>query len=189
MRYLAIDFEYCNRQCTPLAYAIMIADYPSGNILYHSFGACERLIHEYDDITLQFWYKHPDSHQFLMDRGQGILPVHMERQLVSNIQYISQTFKNVFTVTDNLQDLFTLNSILAKHGKDSISYLNGHYRQCLCTWSFALGRLGNRARSQIGHIYDRREVSQNYFGLPHTASSCCAKILSSHFKVMDINAL
>ena len=187
MKYLAIDFEYCSSTYIPLAYAIMISDYPSGHVLYHTFGACERPITDYDDVTLKFWHAHPNSHQFLLDRGSGISPVDMERQLVSNINDISKTFDNIFVITDNVQDITSLNSILAKHGRKSVSYLNGHYRQCLCTWSFALGKLGKGARDKIANIDDRREVAQYYFGLPHTASSCCAKILSSHFKVMDVS--
>ena len=186
MKYLAIDFEYCDSKCTPLAYAIMISDYPSGKVLYHTFGACDRPMTDYDEVTLKFWHSHPDSHQFLLDRGRGILPATMQEQLVSNIDYISRTFSNVFVVTDNVQDISCLNSILGAHGMKTIFYLNGHYRQCLCTWSFALGRLGKGAREKIAHVKDTREVSEYYFGLKHTASSCCAKILSSHFKVMDM---
>jgi hypothetical protein len=193
--FMTIDFESINRRGDWLAYAIMLVNYPTGDILDIRESACYRKIEDYDKNTLAFWQKHNIAHQQLLINGKDKSAKVEEQLLCDYISNIMQKFPKVYLISDNPQhDLRLIDNMLLKHDFDPISVRGSYlYFQAICSWSFQTGVLTllNKKKEHIDsfraelNIHQTRRVD-DYFGPRHTPQSDCARIISSHFKILDI---
>jgi hypothetical protein len=192
---MTIDFEAIDTIGTWLGYGIIIAEYPSGKILDIQEQSCERNLQEYSPRTMEFWKQHQEAHDYLVNNGKGIYSEVAEQELCLYIVSILKKYPNIYLISDNPQyDIRLLDNLMQKHNHSPVSVRGKDlYFQCLCTWSFQNGILSllqkkpkdiNQVRNSLALCYDRHV--DGYFGPRHAPLADCARIISQHFKMLDI---
>lgn len=195
--FLTIDFESVTQTSKWFAYALMLVEYPSGKIVQCKEGGCKRVLSEYDVESKIFWNKHKNAHDYLLKKHENVSDdIEIEEfNLCSCIRQIIQDFPNVYIVSDNPQyDIRLLDNMLEKYNFPPISVRGPDiYYQCICTWSFQLATLAllDLKREDINnYLHNNKLLKQrqidSYFGLRHTPTADCARILNEHFQLMDI---
>lgn len=187
---MTVDFEAVNKKGTWFAYAIMVAEYPSGKLIDIKYSGCERDNKDYDEITHMFWNKHQKAHEQLINTGKGKIAEIEELLLCEYISEIVKKYPKIYVISDNPQyDIRLLDNMLQLYNFPPISVRgNKMYFQCICTWSFKMGIIALFGKNTIIDDMDTttdRQVDA-YFGPRHTPKADCARIISQHFKVMDI---
>lgn len=191
--FMTIDFESVNQNGKWFAYAIMIASYPSGEILDTKESICHRSVEDYDDVTRDFWEKHPEAYEQLMWKSSNNTPEQQEIELCKYVSNILLKYPHIYIISDNPQyDIRLLDNILERHSFSPVALRsNNLYLQCICTWSFKMGVISILGKPHKHFFTKKPNISKNrrvddYFGPKHMPIADCAYILSQHFGVMDI---
>lgn len=195
--YATIDFESVDTSGKWWCYGIMVAEYPSGNIVCSHHGKCPRTIDEFDDPTRQFWDQHPSSFDIISKYPSTDTVTVAEQQLCRKVYSILLKYPHVRLVSDNPGfDIRILDNIMVKYGYKPTSHrANGGYLQCTCTWSYQLPIMRmykiqacelDEYMHAIGLGYALERSVTTYFGPKHTPRADCARILSQHFKMLDL---
>jgi hypothetical protein len=184
--FLTIDFETVDGEDKWIACALMVATYPSGKIIEIFETSCQRSKEDYNERAKVFWKKNNRAHSFIEKQGMGQSVSDEEKKICENIRRIFDTYPDIYFVSDNPSvDVKIIDQILKRNGYPFTSFRGKKYFQCICTWSFKLG-----IKSIIGNSLDRlspieKRPTSAYFGYHHTPKSDCARILNSHFEVLD----
>ena len=187
--YGTVDFEYTDPKKPReswFAACLMVAKYPSGQILQ-----TEEFRIPITGTKSQFWEKHPEAFGLNTSVNKQASRVVSEQRLIQFVNAVRTKYPHIHFVSDNPQlDIRILDGILEAHHEFPISIRvlknQKHiYYPTLCTWTFRL------ATSQILGKY--LPAHTNYRGVDflrgtrHTPLVDCAKILSNHFKILDIH--
>jgi hypothetical protein len=194
--YLVVDFETVSRHGDWLCFAAMVVSYPGGNIIEAITIGCERTDDEYDASTLAFWTRNQIAKDFIAKNIKMETKEDAESKVISFINGTLQKFPAAFVISDNPEfDICILNRILRSHGHDPISdrkHGQNKYYHSICTWSYQLAVcswLGVTAHQlETGHAAtaNHRRRIDDYFGPRHTPLADCARIIASHFHLIDI---
>ena len=193
--FMTVDFECVNDKNDWFACTVIMAEYPSGNIHDIKKFSCERDDTLSDPVTREFWRRNIVAYHQLISEGQGKVSHDEELELCVHVTSMIKQFPKIYVVLDNPQyDNRLLDNILQAHNFPPIAVRPGNtYYQSVCTWSFKMGvfaLLGRKTKdlqiilNELG-LNKCRDVD-DYFGVRHTPQADCARILSEHFKVMDI---
>lgn len=195
--YMAIDFELCNQHGKWIAYGAVVALYPSGEVVATLNGSIKVPMSDFDEATRAFWDRHPHVLEHIFMHATADRDTH-ERQLAEFVDQIKNVYPDIHVIGDNVAtDYRLLGNIMARWGKYPLQIRsNNVFRQCTCTWSYRRAIQNTVGRSlntnSMAHIYKvicgrhRRRPIDNQDGPRHMPVSDCRRILSNHFKALDI---
>jgi hypothetical protein len=192
--FLTVKFQTIDTRGNWLCYGLMLASYPSGQVLFSTQGVCDRPTTHFDEHTKKFWLAHHTALEMIQTYPAQTVSIG-EAQLCNCISYLLHAYPKAYLISDNPQlDMRILNNIMIAHGREPVYYRNNMtYYQCICTWSFQLSVLSllHIGQHQIvsflqsKFICKSREVDR-YFGPKHTPIADAARVLSRHFKILDV---
>ena len=172
--YLSIDFELVNRRGGTLAYALVVAHYPTGRILDSAHGTCIRGLHEYDHCTYKFWHTNYEAYLMLLQKA-SMCPREMEIKMTEDFTRMLKRWPDIVIVSDNpATDVGLLDNALIRSNLDPSCFRpNGKYYQPICSWSYRLGLSLPQSKSPL-----LRDTGK-YYAPRHTPIADCARVLDA----------